>query len=194
MGKEWIELKETGQLCLEKILVTFDLPILFVCVDLQNRKYLCLNVDDNNMKYVIAEVESQQLIDMLSNVIPMEAVFRNSVNGKLLIAEYDVEKGVINSKTMAAKEISSDLLPQYGALFELSNKEIDDYIDSLNKQKIKVEVERYFEKKKVRIENCSNALCFVAAEMRVVGCSRLLLTCTKDRCSYDVNTNSRMIA
>lgn len=33
MGKEWIKLKETGQLFLEKVLVSFNIPILFVCVD-----------------------------------------------------------------------------------------------------------------------------------------------------------------
>lgn len=31
MQKEWINIKETGQLYLENILVSLNIPILFVC-------------------------------------------------------------------------------------------------------------------------------------------------------------------
>ena len=41
MEKKWLNLGETGQLYLEQILVTFDIPILFVCNGFENRKYLC---------------------------------------------------------------------------------------------------------------------------------------------------------
>lgn len=54
MGKKWIKIKETGQLYLEKIIVSFDIPILFVCNDFENRKYLCLNVDEETGCTVIA--------------------------------------------------------------------------------------------------------------------------------------------
>ena len=40
MEKKWLNLGETGQLYLEQILVTFDIPILFVCNGFENRKYL----------------------------------------------------------------------------------------------------------------------------------------------------------
>ena len=37
MGKEWVKLEKIGQLYLEKILVSFDVPILFVCSDFEKR-------------------------------------------------------------------------------------------------------------------------------------------------------------
>ena len=80
MGKEWIRIKEVGQLFLEKILVSFDIPILFVCVDYENRKYLCLNIDDESGKSVIVATDNKYLISMLTNKISMDSVFRNSID------------------------------------------------------------------------------------------------------------------
>ena len=77
MGKEWIKTKETGQLYLEKIIVSFDIPILFVCNDFENRKYLCLNIDEETGTTVIAETDNRTLISMLNNQVTMENVFRN---------------------------------------------------------------------------------------------------------------------
>lgn len=194
MGREWIELKETGKLYLEKILVTFDVPILFVCVDYENRKYLCLNVDDQDMKYVIAETDAGQLVDMLTNIIPMETVFRNSAKGQLIIAEYNAVEDVIISQVIAANIVSSALLPQSGAMFELSDNIIKDYIEHLRRQIIKVEIECFSDEQKILLNNCPNALYFEVDELKVVECPRLLLEHTRERCRYDVNINGKMIA
>ena len=80
MGKKWLNLVETGQLYLEQILVTFNIPILFVCHGFENRKYLCLNVDEEVETTVIAETDSETLLAMLQNKLTMETVFRNSFN------------------------------------------------------------------------------------------------------------------
>ena len=61
MGKEWINTKETGQLYIEKILVTFDVPILFVCTDYENRKYLCLNADEDDKMAILLTMRTNIL-------------------------------------------------------------------------------------------------------------------------------------
>ena len=125
MGREWINIKEYGQLYLDKVLVTFDYPILFVCEDFEKKKYLCLNVDSENNKYVICEVDKNQLIGMLNNKLTMETVFRECVNRRIVVAEYDFENETIKSHSEDARNISGDLLPKRGAYFELSNKNIE---------------------------------------------------------------------
>lgn len=136
MGKEWIRLKEVGQLYLEKVLVTFDIPILFVCVDYENRKYLCLNIDDESRKSVIAATDNKHLIDMLKNKISMDSVFRNAINRKVIIVDYDSENNEIITLTEDVKKILGDMLPEKGAYFELTNKSIEEYISYLDKQMI----------------------------------------------------------
>ena len=141
MGKKWIKLKEIGQLYLEKVIVTFDIPLLFVCNDFQDRKYLCLNVDDEAGTTLIAETDNRTLIAMLRDKITMESVFRNAFYDRIIVVEYDVENEEIITKVEKASNISVDLLPEKDAYLELSNEVILEYISFLDKQMIKVVVE-----------------------------------------------------
>ena len=64
MEKKWLNLGETGQLYLEHI--------LFVCNGFENRKYSCLNVDEEVGTTVIAETDNETLLAMLQNKLTME--------------------------------------------------------------------------------------------------------------------------
>lgn len=123
------------------MIVTFDIPLLFVCNDFQDRKYLCLNVDDEAGTTLIAETDNRTLIAMLRDKITMESVFRNAFYDRIIVAEYDVENEEIITKVEKASNISVDLLPEKDAYLELSNEVILEYISFLDKQMIKVVVE-----------------------------------------------------
>lgn len=194
MGKEWIRLKEVGQLYLEKVLVTFDIPILFVCADYENRKYLCLNIDDESGKSVIAATDNKHLIDMLKNKISMDSVFRNAINGKAIIVDYDSVNDEIITLTEDAKKIPGDMLPEKGAYFELTNKSIEEYISYLDKQMIRVEVESFSEKKSFTVQQCGYFASFVAGHMSAYSCGRVMLTETIKKCSYNIIDKNKMIA
>ena len=120
MGKEWIKIKELGQLYLEKVLVAFDIPILFVCVDSVDRKYLCLNTDAESGKTVIAPTDNKTLIDMLNNDITMESVFRNAINGKVIVADYFIDNNEIIVRIEDSKKITGALLPPKNEYLDLS--------------------------------------------------------------------------
>lgn len=134
MKREWIKVKGLGQLYLEKILLSFDIPILFVCTDFENRRYLCLNIDDDVPQAVIAEIDIKTLIGMLKDEITMEMAFRGSINGKIVVATYDSSSKQINTSIIASQMVSEDFLPEKGAFFEIENKKIADYIEFLSKQ------------------------------------------------------------
>ena len=103
--KKWINVEEIGQLYLEKILVTFDIPILFVCSNGKNKKYLCLN---------IAEISKATLSAMQQNKIPMEAVYRQAIGKKLIIAKYDENSKKIISEVENSETVAANFLPQKG--------------------------------------------------------------------------------
>lgn len=194
MGKEWIRLKEVGQLYLEKVLVTFDIPILFVCVDYENRKYLCLNIDDESGKSVIVATDNKHLIDMLKNKISMDSVFRNAINGKAIIVDYDSENDKIITLTKDAKKISGDMLPEKDAYFEFTNKSIEEYISYLDKQLIRIDIECFSEKKSIIVQQCGYFASFVAGETNAHCCGRVMLTETMKKCSYNIIDKNKMIA
>ena len=133
MGKEWISLEKTGQLYMEKILVSFDVPVLFVCKDYENRKYLCLCVDESIGEYVIAELKINKLLDMINNKVTMEYTFRNCENKQLIITKYDYDNEKINFIVQDSQNVSSDMLSTVGAFLELTNDLIKEYIELLQK-------------------------------------------------------------
>lgn len=193
MGKEWITTKEWGQLYLEIALVSFDIPILFVCLNSEKKRFLCLNVGENNDKYVICEVNNNQLLDMLTNSLPMEDVFRSCIRNRILIAEYDYDTEEIKTNLINSFEISGDLLPKKGAYFELSNKKIMDYIDLLRSQSVKVEVEQCFDTKICVVPLCENHSYFSTHEKNKVIFKMGLSLCQEEYGCYVVK-NERMIA
>ena len=193
MGKEWINTKETGQLYIEKILVTFDVPILFVCTDYENRKYLCLNADEDDKKYVIARTDNQNLIKMLTNMISMESVFRTSKDDNVIIAEYDDESESIITTVDDSSHISKDFLPEVGAYFELSNKMILDYIEYLKRQIIKVTTEDFWKMTyKIEQNNCS--LNFDIVDEYTKNLKLMFAANPKDNYLYDIKNDSKMVA
>lgn len=194
MGREWIKLKEYGQLYLEKVLVSFNFPILFVCSDYENMKYLCLNIDDESGKTVIAATNNEQLLSMLNNEIPMEMVFRNSINKIIVIAEYNADTERIESFVQNADTVPENMLPQKNAYFELKNESIEDYIDELNRQIIKyefitfVENESFYEKSNLGYASFK----FENTDVRV--CDNVLISDTQGTCSYVIVADNKMIA
>lgn len=110
--KKWINVEEIGQLYLEKILVTFDIPILFVCSNGKNKKYLCLNIGDEDGTTVIAEISKATLSAMQQNKIPMEAVYRQAIGKKLIIAKYDENSKKIISEVENSETVAANFLPQ----------------------------------------------------------------------------------
>lgn len=193
MGKEWIKVKEIGQLYLEKILVSFEVPILFVCTDYEQRKYLCLNTDDEEGRNVIVLTTSRYLVNMMKNKITMESVFRNAVDGKAIVAWYDFKNNKIASSVEDAAKIDADLLPQKNAFLEFSNKEINDYIENLEKQLINLEIESFCSLKTYKLKKSLSLVGMDILTLIDHNREKILISETSKKCSYRIS-NNKMIA
>lgn len=112
---KWIYTKRTGQLYMKKTLLTFDIPVLFLCTDEQEHLFLCLNIDIDTGLTVIAETSKQMLEDMEQCRIPMETVFREAEEERLILIRYDKVEKKIEHKIENAKEIPEDMLPERDA-------------------------------------------------------------------------------
>lgn len=170
MGKEWIKIKEIGQLYLEKVLVSFDKPILFVCTDYENRRYLCLDVEDDNERIIVAQVDVQRLVDMIENRVTMEEVFRTSTQNSLIVAEYDYANREIVSTSRSSQHIEEDSLPKKGAYFELWNDEIKMYNEFLKTQMVMVDYEEFYNSSKLVVEITKSPVGEYSIDERVFNC------------------------
>ena len=127
--KKWAEVKEMGSFYIEKVLIQFDIPLLFVCQN-RNRKYLVLCEDEEEGIYLCAKCNDSSLLKMLNQQISMDEIFRR--NMKNLFLEYNCEEEIFHSKWIKTKDISEDMFPDKGAKFTLKNKKIQDYIQELD--------------------------------------------------------------
>lgn len=79
-----------------------------------NKKYLCLNIGDEDGTTVIAEISKATLSAMQQNKIPMEAVYRQAIGKKLIIAKYDENSKKIISEVENSETVAANFLPQKG--------------------------------------------------------------------------------
>lgn len=114
--KKWAEVKKMGLFYIEKVLIQFDVPLLFVCQN-RNQKYLVLCEDEEEGTYLCAKCNDSSLLKMLNQQISMDEIFRR--NMKNLFLEYNCEEEIFHSKWIKTKDISEDMFPDKGAKFTL---------------------------------------------------------------------------
>ena len=111
----------------EKTLVYYDLPLLFVCYDDENNKYLALCTDSDELSYILVMTSPERIIDMLDQKISMDCIFKESAHKWRIKSENsgDIVK-IVNS-------FEDDELPEKGALFSLVDVSNKQYLEELRK-------------------------------------------------------------
>ena len=124
-----MEVKNIGQLNYEKIIVRFDIPLLFTCTDINDNRYIVVCADEDKGIYVVGKTNISDLLHMLKNDITMYDYFRQ--REELYTISYDYDSGEFVWEPTSQDLISDDMLPDKGAYLELSNAAICDYIEQL---------------------------------------------------------------
>lgn len=136
MNKNYLHLENIGYLTLQKVLIEFDIPSLFVCNDENDKTYLCLCTDSSNYPYhyLIVETDKKTLIEMLKNKITMYEAFK-AKGENAYISKRNTQQ-LVESETLKIKikDVKDMDLPLKGAYFELSNRYIKKYIQELMEQ------------------------------------------------------------
>lgn len=129
---QWITTKAFGQLNIEEILVTFDIPLLFVCKDDHDERYLglCINEEAEEESYLIGKISISSLINMLSNKITMYDIFL--ADGQKMIVKMSNKQ--LTEQEIKTNELSDDMLPDKGTYYEIWNSKIENYVQKLKKE------------------------------------------------------------
>lgn len=122
-----------GNLYLEEVLVEFDIPLLFICIDILNNRYavLCVDEIEQPFRYIIIKTDENKLLLMLKNKLTMRDFFLSSTEDIVWYVESSDEPTTDKITVGKASEISDDDLPSSGAYFLIDNKKINDYIKEL---------------------------------------------------------------
>ena len=111
-------------------LIDLDVPVLFVCIDESQNRYLVLCVDPDDCYYLVVPITSHKLIQMLNGQITMRNPFETSDVIYSIITAPDYINDDITEKS--PKEIDDEDLPRDGAYFNLKlHDDLNSYISDL---------------------------------------------------------------
>ena len=128
--KRWIAAENIGQLMYEKVLVWFDIPLLFTCLDEDKNRYLTVCSDEETGEYVAVRITDAKLLDMLQNIETMYDTFRGA-DGIALIRYIPGENGYVWDNT-DQEHVSDEMLPDKGEYFGLHNEKIRNFAAELS--------------------------------------------------------------
>lgn len=126
MIKKWIKTDNIGELYIENILITFDIPLLFVCSNDSKKKFLVLCIDDETEKYLISPIDDADLISMMQDQITMRDAFLLSPNRSRIILELDSKE--MKEYEINIQDLDNEVLPDAGIFYNVHNKQNDNYI------------------------------------------------------------------
>lgn len=130
----WLDVPELGQLYIEKVLVTFDVPELFVCKNWKGQRYLAVYEDDGDYRYLLAEIDCSLLHKMLQQELSIDQVFRRSLHNRAYRLKSSRSKTALLIDPVKTENLSQQELPDAGTYFSLHNKEIDAYRDEIENE------------------------------------------------------------
>ena len=122
---------DNTELFTEKILVEFEIPLLFICKDKSNKRYTALCVDSDEEKYIVVESRIRDIVQMIQNTITMKELFLKAKHGMawMITAGETVLEDIIN--IIPISEVDDEDLPVSGSFYEVYNADIHDYVDLL---------------------------------------------------------------
>lgn len=119
------------ELYTEKILVEFEIPLLFICKDKSNKRYSVLCVNSDEERYLVVESKVRDIVRMIQNAITMKELFLNAKNGAawMITAGENFENDKVS--IIDINKLAEEDLPADGAFYEVYNADIHDYVDTL---------------------------------------------------------------
>jgi len=91
MNEMFINTNRTGTLYLSEVLVKYDFPIVFICKNIMNDKFLFYKYNDEDSidNWIVTRVTVNDIIRLKSNKITLDEVFNNTLLKEIYYINYD---------------------------------------------------------------------------------------------------------
>ena len=106
---EWIYLDAIGSLYQEAVLVYFDVPELFVCIDDRGQRYLTLCLSPEDGRYLISPISLRYLYALLNQKCKIKECFLRSIDEACYLTSYDDEMMVFSCNYLPDEDAVYDV-------------------------------------------------------------------------------------
>ncbi|MCI9077323.1 MAG: hypothetical protein HFH68_00160 [Lachnospiraceae bacterium] len=132
MGKELCFCIENNNLYLEQVLVDYnDIPIFFLCKD-NFQYYVALCTDIYEFNYIVTNVSSLDVYNLLHGKIPMRNTFTDKKEYWKVISGEEISLDIVTKHSIDYLDIS--LLPEKYACFKILTKEIETFVQNFDNE------------------------------------------------------------
>jgi len=122
---------EGRNLYLEQVLVEYmNIPIFFLCKNNQQH-YLALCTDMDDFNYLIIELSTSDLYNLLHGNIPMRDVFLKQKEYWEVKSNKDISKDIVSKHEI--HQLDTSLLPKENAYFQVLTEDLKIFIQNLSK-------------------------------------------------------------
>lgn len=118
---------DSEELCVDFNLITADVPILFVCNDFNDHKYLSLYIDEN--KYYLISITNDMLRQMLLGKVKIKDCFIKAEKFYYIKTGETIEEDEVIP--INVKDLPDTDLPDDDLFFTVTEEEINTYINEL---------------------------------------------------------------
>ena len=118
------------RLYVEKILVEFQIPLLFICRDFWKNKYAVECTDEEYLKYIITDTTNKDILDMLNAKCTMYEFMKRGKKRWFVISGQTIKYDKIKD----LKSFEDKWLPKKDAYYEYISKDIKNYINKLENE------------------------------------------------------------
>lgn len=111
---------------LEQVLVEYDrVPILFLC-KCENKRYLCLCGDMDDLTYYVVRISPKNLFNLLHGKIPMRDAFLLQEKYWEIRSGETPDQDVVEEKSIMY--IDREVLPVENAYYEVLSQDVKEYV------------------------------------------------------------------
>ena len=109
----WDTIEGIGDLFVENVLVYGNEPVLFVCVDNDQQKYLFMAYNSYESRYVFVKLDEEALSDMLQGRRSIEQTFRSA--GRICYSHEEAEGNLVYD-IYDSLQFDAEKLPKVGMM------------------------------------------------------------------------------
>lgn len=121
---------ENKNLYLEQVLVEYmDIPIFFLCKNC-NQYYIALCIDADELNYIIVQVSSSNIYNLLHGKLPMRNVILNQCEYWEVHSGEDVSLDIVTKHFMDELDVS--FMPEEKAYFKILTEEIKVFVKNFD--------------------------------------------------------------
>jgi hypothetical protein len=116
-----------GSLFIEDVIIYYDKPLLFTCVNALKSRFLvnCIDESDTDIEWLITKISNKRLINAYKKKISLYEIFKNTESQKVLLLKQQINScrdSIVAIHELPCSSLTIDQVPTSDSYIESENE------------------------------------------------------------------------